>query len=88
MAPSIDTFGVIARRVQDAAAVARAVADDPARFTATERTGAPRLGVLTAAFARQVEPVMRDHFDQLLRRLAGAGAAVAEVSSDRPAELL
>jgi len=80
VAPSIDTFGVIAHRVQDAAAVARAVADDPVRFTATERTGAPRLGVLTAAFARQVEPVMRDHFDQLLRRLAGAGAAVAEVS--------
>jgi aspartyl-tRNA(Asn)/glutamyl-tRNA(Gln) amidotransferase subunit A len=29
--------------------VARAVADDPARFTATERTGAPRLGSLTPA---------------------------------------
>jgi glyoxylate carboligase len=51
--------------------VARAVADDPARFTASEITGAPRIGVLTAPFAGQVGPVVRDHFHQVLRRLAG-----------------
>ena len=66
--------------------MARAVADDPARFTASKITGAPRIGVLTAPFAGQVGPVVRDHFHQVLRRLDRRQLPVSSRDGHEPGE--
>jgi Asp-tRNA(Asn)/Glu-tRNA(Gln) amidotransferase A subunit family amidase len=80
VAPTIDTIGVIARRVADAAAVAAAIADDPARFSADAMPGPLRLGVVTDPFADGIGPTVRANLGDALQRLAGAGAKVAAVS--------
>ena len=80
VAPAIDTIGVTARRVDDAAAVAAAIADDLARFTRGALSSLPRLGVLTDPFADDIGPEMRANFSQTLQQLTGAGANLAPVS--------
>jgi aspartyl-tRNA(Asn)/glutamyl-tRNA(Gln) amidotransferase subunit A len=80
VAATIDTIGVTARRVDDAAAVAAAIADDPARFSHRAVSGLPRLGVLTDPFADDLGPVMRANFSETLQRLTDAGAKLAAVS--------
>jgi aspartyl-tRNA(Asn)/glutamyl-tRNA(Gln) amidotransferase subunit A len=80
VAPSIDTLGVLARCVADAAAVASAMADLPARFQA--RPGAPpRLGVLRDPFTDQVGDAVRTSIAEVVRGLAAEGAEVADVST-------
>lgn len=80
VAPTIDTIGVIARQVSDAAAVAAAIADDPTRFSHGAVPVPPRLGVLTDPFADGIGPAVRTNFSDTLQRLADAGAQVAPVS--------
>jgi len=79
VAPTIDTIGVIARRVDDVAAVAAAIADDPARFTDDARPAAPRIGVLADPFASDAGPAVRANFTATLQRFMDAGADVADV---------
>lgn len=77
VAPAIDTIGVTARRVDDAAAVAAAIADDPARFSHGAVSGLPRLGLLADPFADDIGPVMRANFSETLQQLADADAKLA-----------
>lgn len=79
VAPTIDTIGVTAGRVDHAAAVAAVIADDPARFTHGTVPGLPRLGVLTDPSADDIGPVMRANFSQTLQQLANAGATLTPV---------
>lgn len=80
VAASIDTIGVIARQVADAAAVAAAVADDPARFSYAAALVPPRIGVLTGPFTADADPVVRASLGQTVRLLTDAGAGMARVS--------
>ncbi len=80
VAPTIDTIGVTARRADHAAAVAAAIADDPARFSIGAVPGPPRLGVLTDPFADGTGPAVRANLRETLQRLADAGAKVAAAS--------
>lgn len=84
VAPSIDTLGVMARRVDAAAAVAAAVAGDPSRFTAgPASTGgaAPHIGVLGDPFTATAGPDVAAGFAATLSRLAGSGARLTDVIS-------
>ncbi|MBO2450263.1 amidase [Actinomadura barringtoniae] len=56
VAPSIDTLGVIARDVTDAAAVARAMADHPARFILPPHTAPPHTRPPGAAAPQSATP--------------------------------
>jgi Asp-tRNA(Asn)/Glu-tRNA(Gln) amidotransferase A subunit family amidase len=80
VAPSIDTIGVTARRVADAAAVAAAIADDPVRFRHGTASSAPRIGVLTGPYVEDLGPAVRANFRHTLRRLTDAGAELVTVS--------
>ena len=80
VAPAIDTIGVTARRVDDATAVAAAIADDPARFTRSAVPSPPRLGVLVDPFTDDIGAVMRANLSQTLAQLTGAGAKLTPVS--------
>jgi Asp-tRNA(Asn)/Glu-tRNA(Gln) amidotransferase A subunit family amidase len=80
VAPTIDTIGVTARRVDEAAAVATAIADDPAPFRHDTAPGPLRLGVLNDPFTDDIHPAMRAHLTHTLQRLADAGAQIAAVS--------
>lgn len=80
VAPSIDTLGVTARSVAAAAAVAAALAAEPARFTAGELPHGPRLGVLGAPFPGEAGRADRAGLGWTLRRLSDAGASLAEVA--------
>lgn len=80
VAPTIDTIGITARRVEDAAAVAAAIADDPARFRHHAASCPPRLGVLTDPFADAIGPAVRANLRETLQQLADAGAKVTAAS--------
>jgi aspartyl-tRNA(Asn)/glutamyl-tRNA(Gln) amidotransferase subunit A len=85
VAPSIDTLGVIAGRVGDAAAVAAAIADEPERFSRPGVPAAPRIGVLVSDFTASTSLAVRENLRQVLGRLAAAGADLSGVQC--PADL-
>lgn len=77
VAPTIDTIGITARRVADAAAVAAAVGD-PAQF-GCDTAARPRVGVLTTPFTEDAGQAVQAGLAHVARLLADAGADVAEV---------
>ncbi|WP_329236391.1 amidase [Actinoallomurus sp. NBC_01490] len=81
VAPSIDTLGVLARCVSDAAAVASAMADAPARFGVARPVAAPRVGLLRDPFTDQVGDAVRTSLAEVVRALAAEGAEVNDVST-------
>ncbi|KAB2376104.1 amidase [Actinomadura montaniterrae] len=81
VAPSIDTLGVLARHVRDAAAVAAAIADGPALFAPPGRAAAPRIGVLRDPFTDRVGDAVRACLARAVRAFSAAGADVHDVST-------
>jgi aspartyl-tRNA(Asn)/glutamyl-tRNA(Gln) amidotransferase subunit A len=79
VAPTIDTIGVIARHVSDAAAVAAAIADDPVSLTAGASAGRPRIGVLTGAFFSSTATATTAAIAAAIGRLKAAGAHIVEL---------
>jgi Asp-tRNA(Asn)/Glu-tRNA(Gln) amidotransferase A subunit family amidase len=81
VAPAFDTIGVMARRVDDAAAVAAAIADDPEAFAVRPAPSRPRIGLLGDAFYDEVAPAVRTILTAVVRRFVDAGATVESVSA-------
>jgi Asp-tRNA(Asn)/Glu-tRNA(Gln) amidotransferase A subunit family amidase len=79
VAPTIDTIGVISRHVSEAAAVAAAIADDPATLTANTSAGQPRIGVLTSAFFGRTATTTATAISRTIGRLKAAGARIVEL---------
>lgn len=80
LARSLDHGGPIARSVADAALLERVIADEPLELVPVER---PRLGVIREALDR-AEPGLRRHLEEVLDRLAEAGARVVDVELPAP----
>jgi aspartyl-tRNA(Asn)/glutamyl-tRNA(Gln) amidotransferase subunit A len=89
----LDHVGILVRSVEDAALVLQAIAGhdahDPGSLaqpvgdyvTAVQRADRPpRIGVVRQFFFEQAEAATRQHTEQVLARLAGAGASVHDVS--------
>jgi Asp-tRNA(Asn)/Glu-tRNA(Gln) amidotransferase A subunit family amidase len=79
VAPTIDTIGITARHLGDAAAVAAAIADDPASLTATASSGPPRIGVLSDAFFGTAATATLASIARTIEHLEAAGAVVVEL---------
>jgi Asp-tRNA(Asn)/Glu-tRNA(Gln) amidotransferase A subunit family amidase len=75
LARPLDHGGPIARSVADAALLERVLMGGPLEIETVE---APRLGVIRESLDR-ADPGLRGHLDEVLERLAGAGARVIEV---------
>lgn len=93
LAWSLDTVGVIARRVEDCALLlgvlaghdprdpgsARAPVPDYLRQMEEGQAQAPRLGLVRGWFYEQATPEVRDHTEEVARRLHASGAQVQAV---------
>lgn len=79
VAPSIDTIGVTARTVADAADVISAIGD----ITSEEvHPGAPpRIGVVADPLLEETADAVRTNVTDVVRRLAAAGADVTDIRS-------
>jgi Asp-tRNA(Asn)/Glu-tRNA(Gln) amidotransferase A subunit family amidase len=88
VAPSIDTIGVTARSVGDAAAVAAAIGDQPDRFRSGADRGPPRLGRLHNAFYNTVGPAVAANLDEMARRFSDAGVDIVDVETSVDLSLL
>jgi aspartyl-tRNA(Asn)/glutamyl-tRNA(Gln) amidotransferase subunit A len=75
LARSLDHAGPLARSVADAALLESVIADVPLVLV---RSGPPRLGVIRES-VDLAEPGLRRHLDEVLDRLADAGATVVDV---------
>ena len=80
LATFLDHAGPIARSVADAALLERVMVDGPLEVAPVE---APRLGLIRASLER-AEPELRRHLDEVLDRLAEAGASVVDVVLPAP----
>jgi aspartyl-tRNA(Asn)/glutamyl-tRNA(Gln) amidotransferase subunit A len=80
LARSLDHGGPIARSVADTALLEGVLMGGPVEIAAVE---APRLGVIRASVDR-AEPSLRRHLDQLLDRMAAAGARVVDIELPPP----
>jgi Asp-tRNA(Asn)/Glu-tRNA(Gln) amidotransferase A subunit family amidase len=80
LAPSIDTIGVIARTVDDAARVAAVLAGEPIPAIALPvPTHSPRFALCRTPYAAQAEPQALERLDAVAAALADAGARVREL---------
>ena len=91
LAPSLDTIGVLTRSVEDAAILLGVMAggDDNDPASAPEPVpdyqrslangGAPRIGLLRQLFVDRADPEVLHHLEDVVQKLADAGARVEEV---------
>ncbi len=85
VAPSVDTIGLMARGVEEAAAVAAVVADEEARFQLPETPTPPTIGVLRDPYYEGVSAEVGDNLAEVVRCWKEEGATVHDTSS--PADL-
>src|SRR5918996_176753 len=76
--PSVDTVGVMACEVGEAAAVAAAVAGDAARFDVPEVSPAPSIGVLRDPFYGDLAVGVEKNLSEVVGVLAEEGATVCD----------
>lgn len=80
LAPSLDTLGVLTRRVDDAAFFAGVLAQ---REFAIEKTGVLRVGICPTPYWEAATPASRQALSDAAGLLATTGAAVAEAALPR-----
>jgi Asp-tRNA(Asn)/Glu-tRNA(Gln) amidotransferase A subunit family amidase len=78
VAPTIDTIGIIARTVADAAAMAAAIADNPPALTPAD-SAQLRVGVLTGSYFGTAIAVALTNLAAVTGRLKAVGADVVEL---------
>jgi amidase len=78
-AESIDTIGIMARRVDDVTPVAAVLMGRPRDALAATMSRPPRIGLYRGPDWTKVEPPAEAALEEAARRLAQAGAAVAEM---------
>jgi Asp-tRNA(Asn)/Glu-tRNA(Gln) amidotransferase A subunit family amidase len=78
LAGSLDTVGLFARSVRDAAFFASALSGRPA-LTAWEEAPAPRIGVFRTAFWDKADAATVDALQRTSRALTGSGATVTDL---------
>jgi Asp-tRNA(Asn)/Glu-tRNA(Gln) amidotransferase A subunit family amidase len=80
LADSLDTVGVFARTVEDAAFFAGVLSERPALRHLTVPSEAPRFGLYRTPMWEEAEPATADALDAARAALQRAGAAVAELA--------
>jgi aspartyl-tRNA(Asn)/glutamyl-tRNA(Gln) amidotransferase subunit A len=90
LAPSLDTVGMMARTVEDAALILQVVAGEDANdptsaaeplddYLGASKTGRPpRIGIASQTFRQRAGPEVWRHVEDVAERLAAAGAQVGE----------
>jgi len=77
---TLDTLGVFARTVEDAAIVASVLAGIPFKDPASIAVANPRIGMFRTPWWDKAEPEMRDTIEATAEALVQAGASVREVT--------
>lgn len=86
-APALDTLGVFARSVADAALIAGALAEQPLNGApAAERP--PRIGLCRTGLWARAEPATRDVVEAAARQLAAVGAVLHDIDPPWDADAL
>jgi Asp-tRNA(Asn)/Glu-tRNA(Gln) amidotransferase A subunit family amidase len=80
LADSLDTIGVLAGTVEDAAFFAGVLSERPALRRLTVPSEAPRFGLYRTPMWEEAEPATTASLDAARSALEGAGAAVAELA--------
>jgi len=80
LADSLDTIGVLARSVEDAAFFAGVLSERPALYHLAAPSKAPRFGLYRTPMWNEAEPATAAALDMAREALERAGAAVAELA--------